>query len=121
MSNDGFAFRHVIPGKAEESRVPDEYSTFVLPAGTTVWYHDLSGHYESAYQKKDIQEVGSGGMGRAACDLQTCRPRRLRRDHRGESGRLRRDGARSGRAARLCDGTRPPAAAQLAVRASLRS
>ena len=60
VSNDGVAFRHVIPGKAEESRVPDEYSTFVLPAGSTVWYHDLSGHYESAYQKKDIQEVGPG-------------------------------------------------------------
>ena len=58
VSNDGFAFRHVIPGKPEESRVPDEYSTFVLPTGSTVWYHDLSGHYESAYQKKDIQDIG---------------------------------------------------------------
>ncbi|MFB3902777.1 MAG: alpha-L-fucosidase [Acidobacteriota bacterium] len=60
VSNDAVAFRHVIPGKPEESRVPDEYSTFVLPAGTTVWYHDLSGHYESAYQKKEIQDIGPG-------------------------------------------------------------
>ncbi|RPI17805.1 MAG: hypothetical protein EHM61_29100, partial [Acidobacteria bacterium] len=60
VSNDGVAYRHVIPGKPEESRVPDECSTFVLPAGSTVWYHDLSGHYESAYQKKEIDSVGSG-------------------------------------------------------------
>jgi alpha-glucosidase len=60
VSNDGVAYRHVIPGKPEESRVPDEYSTFVLPAGSTVWYHDLSGHYESAYQKKEIDAVAPG-------------------------------------------------------------
>ncbi|RPJ57099.1 MAG: hypothetical protein EHM23_21615, partial [Acidobacteria bacterium] len=60
VSNDAVAFRHVIPGKPEESRVADEYSTFVLPAGATVWYHDLSGHYESGYQKKEIQDFGPG-------------------------------------------------------------
>ncbi len=58
--NDGVAFRHVIPEPPGESHVPDEYSTFVLPAGSTVWYHDLSGHYESAYRKKDVSEVQPG-------------------------------------------------------------
>jgi len=60
VSNGGVAYRHVIPGKPDESRVPDEYSTFVLPAGSIVWYHDLSGHYEAAYQRKEIEAVGPG-------------------------------------------------------------
>jgi alpha-glucosidase len=58
--NDGVAFRHVIPALPGESHVPDEYSTFVLPAGSLVWYHDLSGHYESAYEKKDVAEIQAG-------------------------------------------------------------
>src|SRR5262245_21786164 len=36
--NDSVAYRHIIPGGAAEVRVPNEYSTFTLPAGTTVWY-----------------------------------------------------------------------------------
>ena len=35
--DDGVAYRHVIPGDAAASRVPDEWSTFNLPAGSTVW------------------------------------------------------------------------------------
>jgi alpha-glucosidase len=58
--NDGVAFRHVIPGEASVSRTPDEYTTFVIPAGSTVWHHDLSGHYEAAYQKDDISEIRPG-------------------------------------------------------------
>jgi alpha-glucosidase len=46
--NDGVAFRHVIPGN-KESRIPDEDTRFVLPAGSTLWYHDLRGHYEAEY------------------------------------------------------------------------
>jgi alpha-glucosidase len=53
--DDGIAFRFVVPGAG--SRVPDEAAAFVLPAGSTVWYHDLKGHYESAHTKKDIGEV----------------------------------------------------------------
>src|ERR1017187_4041484 len=37
--NDGIAFRHVVPG--EGLRVPDEATAFRLPAGSTLWYHDL--------------------------------------------------------------------------------
>jgi alpha-glucosidase len=58
--NDGAAFRHVIPGEDGVSRTPDEYTTFVIPAGSTVWHHDLSGHYESAYNKSDISEIRAG-------------------------------------------------------------
>ncbi len=58
--NDGVAYRHVIAGAADAVRVPNEYSTFILPAGTTVWYHDLDGHYEAEYDRRDISEVKAG-------------------------------------------------------------
>jgi alpha-glucosidase len=58
--NDGAAFRHIIPGGKDASRVPDEYTTFVIPDGSTVWYHDLGGHYEAAYKKNDISDVRPG-------------------------------------------------------------
>jgi len=58
--NDGVAFRHVIPGDEGVSRVPDEYTTFVIPTGCTVWYHDLDGHYEAPYEKSDIAEIRPG-------------------------------------------------------------
>jgi alpha-glucosidase len=58
--NDGVAYRHVIGGAADAVRVPNEYSTFILPAGTTVWYHDLDGHYEAEYDRRDISEVKAG-------------------------------------------------------------
>ena len=58
--NDGVAFRHVIPGDEGASRVPDEYTTFIIPAGATVWHQDLSGHYESAYNKDDISDLQAG-------------------------------------------------------------
>jgi alpha-glucosidase len=58
--NDGAAFRHVIPGDKDVTRVPDEYTAFVIPAGSTVWYHDLGGHYEAPYEKKDISNVPPG-------------------------------------------------------------
>ena len=58
--DDGVAFRHVIPGDATLSRVPDESSTFNLPAGATVWYADMEGHYEAPYLKKDVAAVQLG-------------------------------------------------------------
>jgi alpha-glucosidase len=58
--NDGAAFRHIIPGEQGTSRVPDEYTTFVIPAGSTLWYHDLGGHYETAYKDNDISDVPAG-------------------------------------------------------------
>ena len=58
--NDGAAFRHIIPSDENASRVPDEYTAFVIPEGSTVWYHDLGGHYEAAYKKNDISDVRPG-------------------------------------------------------------
>ncbi len=58
--NDGVGFRFVVPGADDISRVPDEYSNFVLPAGATVWIHDLDGHYEAPYEQRDISEVKAG-------------------------------------------------------------
>jgi len=58
--NDGVAYRHVIAGETDAVRVPDEYSQFILPAGSTVWYHDLDGHYEAEYEQQDISEVKAG-------------------------------------------------------------
>src|SRR5688572_31623292 len=57
--DDAIAFRHIIPGESK-SRVPDEKTTFALPAGSTVWYHDLGGHYEDTYDKKQIDELQVG-------------------------------------------------------------
>jgi len=56
--DDGIAFRWVVPGAG--SRVPDEATAFVLPEGSTVWYHDLNGHYEGTHTKKAISEVAAG-------------------------------------------------------------
>ena len=59
--DDGVAFRHAVPaapGRAE--RVPDEATGFSFPAGSTVWYHDLDGHYEDTYDRKEIEDVAEG-------------------------------------------------------------
>ena len=59
--NDGVAFRHVIPGEEKAARVPDEYTTFVMPSGSTLWYGGLAdGHYETEYVRKDIADVQPG-------------------------------------------------------------
>jgi alpha-glucosidase len=56
--NDGVAFRTLVPGTG--SRVVEESTTFVPPAGSVAWYHDLRGHYEGSYNKKDIGEIAAG-------------------------------------------------------------
>lgn len=58
--DNGAAFRHVIAGGEGDSRVPDEYTTFVVPAGSTVWHHDLGGHYEAAYDKSEVSQIPAG-------------------------------------------------------------
>jgi alpha-glucosidase len=57
--DNGVAYRLVVP-IGEQPRVPDESPTFVVPAGSTVWYHDLEGHYEATYTKKSVSEVPTG-------------------------------------------------------------
>jgi alpha-glucosidase len=59
--DDGAAFRFVVPrDKDKQSRVPDEATTFTLPAGSTVWYHDLAGHYEGVHARRDVGDVKIG-------------------------------------------------------------
>ena len=58
--DDGVAYRHIIPGDAGVSRVPDEFSTFNLPAGSAVWYAGMEGHYEAPYVKQDVGAVRAG-------------------------------------------------------------
>jgi len=56
--NDGIAFRQVVPG--EGKRIPDEATSFRLPTGSTVWYHDMEGHYEGVHARKGIASVPAG-------------------------------------------------------------
>src|SRR6266571_8333529 len=59
--NDGVAYRHIIPGDENASRTPDEYSAFVIPEGSTLWYGGMAdGHYETEYIKKNVAEVQPG-------------------------------------------------------------
>jgi alpha-glucosidase len=58
--DDGVAYRFILPGDESKSRVPDERSLFTLPAGSTLWYHGLRGHYEGDYVKRDVAEVPTG-------------------------------------------------------------
>jgi len=58
--DDGVGFRCIVPGPGDKSRVPDEATSFVLPAGATVWYHDLRGHYEGVHTRKDIAAAQAG-------------------------------------------------------------
>jgi alpha-glucosidase len=59
--DDGVAYRHVIPGEGHATRVPDERSVFVVPAGASVWYHGLArGHYEAEYVRQEAGEVRAG-------------------------------------------------------------
>jgi alpha-glucosidase len=57
--DDGVAFRFIVPGD-DKPRVPDESTTYVVPAGSTVWYHDLGGHYEAVHTQKAVADVPAG-------------------------------------------------------------
>jgi alpha-glucosidase len=54
----GLAFRYEVPGSTR--RTPDEATTFRLPPRSTVWYHDLNGHYEGVHVRKDVADVPAG-------------------------------------------------------------
>ena len=58
--DDGVAYRQTIPGDPAATRVPDEWSTFNLPTGSTVWYAGMDGHYEAPYVKQDVGAVQPG-------------------------------------------------------------
>jgi alpha-glucosidase len=62
--DDAVAFRFIVPGAAGQRRVPDAATAFVLPSGSTVWYHGLNaGHYEDLYTHRPVEEVPSGDWG----------------------------------------------------------
>jgi alpha-glucosidase len=59
--DDGIAFRFVVPGAAGRRRVPDAATGFILPAGSTVWYHGLNaGHYEDLHARQAVDDVRDG-------------------------------------------------------------
>ena len=58
--NDGVAYRFIAPGDPGRCRVPDEASTFCVPEGSRVWYHDLSGHYEGQHTNCLAGEIPKG-------------------------------------------------------------
>jgi len=60
--DDGVAFRYIVPpaGASAAARIPDEGTAFNFPAGSTVWYHDLDGHYEGVHERKEIEDVAEG-------------------------------------------------------------
>lgn len=55
--DDGVAFRHLVPGEGD--RVPDEATTFAVPEGSVVWYHDFHGHYEGSHERRMIEDVAT--------------------------------------------------------------
>src|SRR4030095_13689975 len=57
--DDAIAFRHVVPGD-NKPRIPDEATSFVLPEGSVVWFHDFEGHYEGIHTKQEIADVRNG-------------------------------------------------------------
>lgn len=58
--DDGVAFRILFPAGAKEKHAPDEETTFVIPAGSDVWYHDMYAHYEGIHQKNEISRLKKG-------------------------------------------------------------
>jgi alpha-glucosidase len=59
--DDGVSYRHVIPGDENTARASDEYSVFVIPDGSTLWYGGLAdGHYETEFVKKNSSDVRAG-------------------------------------------------------------
>jgi alpha-glucosidase len=56
--DDGVAFRYLVPGMG--ARTPDEATAFRLAAGSTVWSHDLRGHYEGVHVRRPIEDVPAG-------------------------------------------------------------
>lgn len=54
------AFRWIVPGNPNDQRIPDEATEFILPQGSTAWYHDPGMQYEGVYEKKNLDTVSEG-------------------------------------------------------------
>ena len=58
--DNGAAYRMIFPGKEGQWRIPDEATTFNLPADGTIWYHDMNMHYESVHARKQVSQLSEG-------------------------------------------------------------
>ncbi len=56
--DDGVAFRHLVPG--EGARTPDEATSFRIPQGSVLWFHDLEDHYEAQHVRKGLRAIPGG-------------------------------------------------------------
>ncbi len=57
--NNGIAFRYIVAADAQP-RIPREQTSFKVPSGSSVWFHDFQGHYEGVHARKEISEVKAG-------------------------------------------------------------
>ena len=55
--DNGAAFRLIKPNTAKMVTVVDEATTFRIPAGSEIWYHDMYMHYEGVHARKKIDSV----------------------------------------------------------------
>jgi len=58
--NDGAAFRIIVPGADSAARTPDEATVFNFPGASSIWYHDMVGHYEGVHIKKQLSQLEAG-------------------------------------------------------------
>ena len=80
--DDGLAFRYIVPAaKTTDVRVPDEATVFNFPPRSTVWYHDLDGHYEGVHERRGHRRRCGGRLGGPSGDRAVARLDRLRIHH----------------------------------------
>jgi alpha-glucosidase len=58
--DDGAAFRVIFPDSRKARTIVDEATTFKLPSGSDIWYHDMNMHYEGVHTRKKIDSVREG-------------------------------------------------------------
>jgi alpha-glucosidase len=56
--DDGAAFQLTVPNSI--TAIPDEATTFKIPEGSFIWYHDMFMHYEGVHARKKIDSVRDG-------------------------------------------------------------
>lgn len=56
----GIAFRYIVDGENSRSLTSDATS-FIIPPGSTLWYHGLANmHYEEKHKKSGVEEIQEG-------------------------------------------------------------
>ena len=54
--DDGAAWRAIVPGEGART-ITSEASSWVLPAGSRVWYHSRTGGYEGIHQCREVGKI----------------------------------------------------------------